>query len=708
MEIPEHFTELSIRFSEVLDDSGAGKETVLERRRIFLWRESMETIAAKLWGDKAECFHFGSQTEGTTTPGLQSDIDILCSNHCVNIMTFLGDWKARKNMNFLMLYDETMPPQQYLLQVIQFNTPSPETSRWFYNFVRKESGQVLYSAERCKQDQQHLIWTRGSGMTTEHGPSVSWVPNWDIVQAFHVLKQLPEIQHWINRCRGKPWPPVQVLEAARVAPCFLLPACHPDSVYKREEWRLSSNLIERMLMFSLNMTQIKCYIALKLIRKSLFANIVGDYITSFHCKTIIFYTIERTRPSLWVEHNLMFLLWLCLNVLRQCLRCGRLPHYIIEGVNLFDGKLSKVKQRRLYVFVDSMIKKNLHYVFYIGIDDIGCRLQDCSMRRVVQVKELQRFTLCNRIRLVLKYESLKDFFSRLLGIIRQLSSNTTFEVDIQHVLRIALESYINNRLKTKITTALKFIKHIHAFYNSTKSSDCLRLQNVVNTEIISRFQYSLNTDVASSRLKMASILYCSGHIHAAVKVLEDVDNWYHIMVKAVCGCRYKDKNHNLHQYANMLSGNSDKVFLESPFAFCVTFCRRELYCTPCILLFEMNRNITDEEVALRGYVEKGWMVTAEVDARSFLHYLQYLTYRALGDHDNTENALGRLGSCIYDEKNKINLYHPETTLNLLGHCYEMEGDYELALELYEKSLQTYGKNNAANWHVRRVRRLVSG
>ncbi|KAH3824639.1 hypothetical protein DPMN_126476 [Dreissena polymorpha] len=68
---------MSIRLSEVLTDSGACKDTVIERRGTFFWRECVMTIIDQCAGMDSECFHFGSQSEGTTIPGLQSDIDLL-------------------------------------------------------------------------------------------------------------------------------------------------------------------------------------------------------------------------------------------------------------------------------------------------------------------------------------------------------------------------------------------------------------------------------------------------------------------------------------------------------------------------------------------------------------------------------------------------------------------------------------------------------
>ncbi|KAH3896983.1 hypothetical protein DPMN_021167 [Dreissena polymorpha] len=388
----------------------------------------------------------------------------------------------------------------------------------------------------------------------------------------------------------------------------------------------------------------------------------------------------------------MYLLWLSLNVFRKCLRLGRLPHYIIEGVNLFDGKLSKVKQKRLLVYVDSMIKDNLQDVFHIDIDNTGRRLRACSMRRFVHGGEQRRVSICNSISLLLKYDCVTTFLSRLMDTICLLSSNNTFEEDMPHVLRNALECYRNSRLKT---AALKFIKYVHAFQNSIQSSECLRLGHVVNSGTVSRFQYSLNSDVASGRLKLASVLYCGGNLQAAVRVLEDVERRYHSNVKAVCGWRGNGGKDI------MISGNT-----ETQFAFCVSFFRQELYCIPFILLFEMNRNRFEDELDERSYNEHKWMLSAEVDALPFLYYLQYLTYEGLGERYNQLRALEVLELYLGDNRNK--LFHQETAINFLGHCYEMEEDYEAALHYYRESLRWGNKNNAANWHLARVHPIIYG
>ncbi|KAH3897275.1 hypothetical protein DPMN_021462 [Dreissena polymorpha] len=143
-----------------------------------------------------------------------------------------------------MFHDQTTPPQQFWLLKVRWD--SPELDTWLVHdvHVRKDFGKELLSSKRWKHELESIV--KSTVEVTNCGPSMSWVPNWDIVHAVQICKPLPEILHWIDRCRGGHWPPVKLLEAARVAPCFLVPAGHPDNDYKSKEWRLSPNMIEQM------------------------------------------------------------------------------------------------------------------------------------------------------------------------------------------------------------------------------------------------------------------------------------------------------------------------------------------------------------------------------------------------------------------------------------------------------------------------------
>ncbi|KAH3896892.1 hypothetical protein DPMN_021076 [Dreissena polymorpha] len=344
------------------------------------------------------------------------------------------------------------------------------------------------------------------------------------------------------------------------------------------------------------------------------------------------------------------------------------------------------------------------------MDNLGCRLKALRIRRIRQggEGELGGVVLRYSISLLLKFGYLDRFHVCLTHIIYDIeSSNSTFQQGIYNTLRTAVQGFTNEQLKT---VSFDLINHLYAVYNSVQSSNCLRLPNTNFIEIIRRFEFCLNTDIASSRLKLASLLYCFGHFHAAARALEDVEKRYHSKVKAVCGARQWEGQKDLRVFANMISDNCDNVRREPPFAFCVRFIREEAHCAPYVLWFEMNRAMTEEEVAQRGEYDKMWMDYAEVDACPFLHYLQYLTYGGQGERTKQLYALEVLKLDILNLRNIINMHHPETAHNLLGYCYELEGDYQAALYIYAKSLSIVcgsNTNNAANWHIQRVQRLIS-
>jgi len=67
---------------------------------------------------------------------------------------------------------------------------------------------------------------------------------------------------------------------------------------------------------------------------------------------------------------------------------------------------------------------------------------------------------------------------------------------------------------------------------------------------------------------------------------------------------------------------------------------------------------------------------AETDARPFLLYMQYLTYRGLGVRHIQQDAFYRLEDIGTSVDILNQLYQRETVLNLYGHCCELEGDVQ--------------------------------
>ena len=170
----------------------------------------------------------------------------------------------------------------------------------------------------------------------------------------------------------------------------------------------------------------------------------------------------------------------------------------------------------------------------------------------------------------------------------------------------------------------------------------------------------------------------------------------------VCGCREIIGHVNLPPgFCRSALENGDPETLIRKVCRCVQFMRQERFCAPAVLWLEMFRDV-DDDLIYRHLGDSIWMDSAEVDAKPFLFYLQYMTYGGLGSRENQISALDCFVTYLRD--NPTGMYHPETVLNLHGHCVELEGQSQLAAMAYRTSLNILPRNNAANWHLRRLAR----
>jgi len=260
--VPAFFHHLSEVLYQVLECVGVNPWVVERRRHTFLHREASVDVHEHQEGLDITTFCFGSQSEGTTTPGLQSDTDMLFTRNNVNIMFSWADWQQGR-WNLLMVRDEDTPPQHYLLQLIRSDVPLPVTHNDDPDYFNDSQGRVFHSNMAIVR-MAAALWGDNH---MRHGPSNSHSEVWDFVLAFQSQTLPPEIMSWFTKMQQCYWPSQETLQAARVCGCFLVPVgCH-GSVNENIEWRITPNLIERLLMFSLNMVPIKCLVVLKMLKK---------------------------------------------------------------------------------------------------------------------------------------------------------------------------------------------------------------------------------------------------------------------------------------------------------------------------------------------------------------------------------------------------------------------------------------------------------
>jgi len=112
-------------------------------------------------------------------------------------------------------------------------------------------------------------------------------------------------------------------------------------------------------MFSLHLIHMHCYVTLKLLKKDkINPYLNGDgKLTSFHCKTALFYARGQLLSEMWTADRLF-------DCICDWTISGHFPHYIMDNVNLFDGKLNSEQRARLRTVLDIIIENHLAPLFF--------------------------------------------------------------------------------------------------------------------------------------------------------------------------------------------------------------------------------------------------------------------------------------------------------------------------------------------------------
>jgi len=697
--VPAFFAALSEVLSAALEAVGVNPIIVARRRDTYLYREIAKTVRSQQNEPDSTSYHFGSMSEGTTTLGMNSNTDELFTQNDYNIMYTLTDWKRGKE-NFLMIKDRTTPAQYYMLQEFRPDLPLPvDYTDTPSHRVTDEHGRVFLSNrvvhDNCAELFGHDYIRRG--------PSHSTHKDFIFVLALRCSHFPPEILSWFNRPRLINWIPQAVMDAARRCPFFLVPDGHHASEKKDIEWRITPNLIERLLMFSLNIIQVQCLVVLKMLKNQELGKYIsheGCKITTFHLKTVLLFTLDRTPTEKWTKPHLVECIVLCLNTLIDFLLGGGCPHYIIEGADLFDGKLCRACQVRLGEAVRAMIQDDMKILFGIQSDDLGQRMMNLSRETQAGPGENMNARICGKL---VHDVFLEEQLYRLIKICYKVCSGV--EADFETRLDNKIFQLQRLAIEERDDRAIFFIRFLIKNLVSTKasvvSSRYIQTGQSIPREVWTLYGESMHTDVTSSKLKLASMLYCRGELWRAASVLNEVEFEFDMSVQPACGCRIRPHNKDLSgAFCESMLENDNLEMWTKKLAFCVRFLREERFCAPLFLWYEMCRG-TEDEIDYRSHQERQWMNWAEVDARPFLFYLEYLTFRALGVRNRQQEALTCLRYIV--QSNEMNkLYHPETFHNLLGHCLELEGNVEGAQAVYEFSRLIRTRNNAANHHIARL------
>ncbi|XP_053385068.1 uncharacterized protein LOC123537349 [Mercenaria mercenaria] len=698
---PDYMQTVSLRLSEVLVDIGVDERIVQKRRRTRLLEESVCTISLQLQDLNSSTYILSSQSEGSTTIGLESDDDKLTCYNAYNVLQDWSEWQPSA-INYLMIQDETVSPGYCLLQRLRNDVPLPYNDTPNEHHFRDKTGRILLkntitsltaaisaaSAAIAAYFDERLVRHGPADRLTGRQPGYQEI---DIVLAYQCKSWPLQARQWLNWQGACQWPSDDMKRYCSNSGCFVVGVGSKGSDNEELEWRITTSLAERCLMFNLNITQIRCYVWMKIMLKTFIKPLYKDTISSFMCKTVLFQLIANTHSDFWRETNLLVCLSSCLFVLYNSVLNENCPHFIIPGNDLMAGHIAHESKPHVLEILQFIIYSEGTSLLGIKCDGLGSRLQlklnnICLFKTSAFVsayllKAIARMTECS------------------MKFCLYFLSNSSYEVAILTLLKYIVNLVIiSNQCQALDKTACSlFAPRLCTTLGSILASLNIQQYNGISEVALTWISLGLNTDVASSKLKLASMFYSIGEWNRTLIVLRDIEGVYdQNFVEPICGC-YDQLREAPRRGFCEISDIRNEEALQYATAFCVLFLPCEINCIPAELQYELFCSI-DKDINTGGMMGS-LMYYAAVDSLPYLYFLQYKNYSFLGRQDDKQRALSNLIRTLDQEPN---LGHRETALNLLGQCMEQENRAINALRCYSLSLNLRGRGNAANIHMCRL------
>ncbi|XP_053391175.1 uncharacterized protein LOC128554000 [Mercenaria mercenaria] len=692
---PDYYRTVSLKLSEVLSDIGVNKRMILKRRRIIFLKETMDRCTDILLHKDIPIYRFGSQSEGSTTLGLKSDADALICLTMFNVIQDRSEWQPGK-LNLLMIQDETTSPGYCLLQRLRMDEPLPVPTDSLDHVpdrhLTASRGKVL-----LKNTLNRVFVSEGDVI---NGPASSaqgrsGYTDKDLVIALCCKSWPVEAQPWLLQQGLGRWPTEDMKRYCETTGCFVVPVSSKNGQNEELEWRISTSQAERCLMLNLNITQLRCYILMKMILKTFINPQCDGVLSSFMCKTVLFHCIQNTRSNHWRQSNLLPCLICCLTVLQNFVTQENCPHFITPENNLMAGRISPHNKHKILEILQNILQGGDCALQEIPTDDLGMRLQVKMNMDEAFLYYQTRAQIHNTISTLLLLNTISTICVHHKHLLREImhDGNERVRERLSDFIFTLTRMYRVVGLSSLVKSALKLLlPRFSSSLGSVIASHNIYTTHSISPEALGWFSAGLNLDVASGRLKLASALYCVGDMERAEFVLRNTEEKYDLnTVEPACNCYYEHPVYYSRLGFMHKCNTGNEELIQHTTAFCVTFLRCEIGCVPKELQYEMFRS-TQEDRLERIEMADYWLDWAVVDSLPYLYFLQYKTYGSFQRVADQHCALANLVTTIETESN---LGHRETALNLLGQCMEQENRHTDALHCYMKSLNIQARNNAA-------------
>ena len=556
-----------------------------------------------------------------------------------------------------------------------------------------------------------------------HGPAQYFTFNgpqtMDIVQAFNLSKLPVCVEEWTSRTRNHNWPSADVLDQCKRLGCLFVPVGHPHSDEQHLEWRLSLSHQERLLVSQFNSVQHKCYILLKLWKKEILPSCIEqESLSSYHCKTCMFYMIENTSSDFWRPDNLLGCFVSCLRLFLLWTTNGICPNYFIPAENMFDRRIHGEIQRKLQQALELTLTADCKYLMRIRTSHIGDRL----VSYVTMPLSNDHFFSEGILYYVIAKARLLPF--AMVNILtKQLCMETCFSVTSQRCLKniynftqqLKLTNRITEHTVEETKRAISYFVPYLELHLMTGIIALAEQQGRTREEIWqflfsdSWHQLSLKSNI-SVKLRQASLMYMFEYYHVSLDILASIELR---SVLSECFCYIDNESMACSTEEEIISAFAVRPNLtvehmaNRVIVPCIVFLPTEGNVTPDAIRYEMVR-FADDTPGYTGGLRFNYLRECAVVDGLFLYYfLLYLNHSKLNMGSHVRADISNMNYTINarDRFGRVKCSHREACLNILGWVYKDQGCIETAMECFRRSLEMKPRGNAAVWHLRDIRNL---
>lgn len=328
---------VSLFLSKTLECMGYSEDMLLFRTTSYE-HLNQEYASAFGLGDFTTLIH-GSTAEGITTP-FESKCDILFVKKNVSCCKWQTGYPQDLEQVMVFNPEQNEVPPGYTRLTLQHKPIGVSYEDDVYSSTFGIETPYLWSVFYLKRMRNkfkaHKVTLK------ENGPMIGVSMNAHIGTFYTdfplIYKDEELFSSFRSRERRYGWPSAETINTISEQDVYVIPHSYPKSENGYLEWRISYSRSELLLVKALNITQIKLFILLKMITKSVLQH-MSKSLTTYVMKNIVFWMAERYPPAVFEERNLVLLVLTALGWLYNCIKVGTIPCFLFDQRNLLKPTL---------------------------------------------------------------------------------------------------------------------------------------------------------------------------------------------------------------------------------------------------------------------------------------------------------------------------------------------------------------------------------